>query len=231
MSVSKQLYQLQEIDLELEANEQALSQIASQLGESQAVVRAQTKLASENQRLQELKRQQQSLEWEIDDLTNKLAVVQKKLYGGSIKNPKELASLQHEVEGFKSKRGHLEDEALEVMEQVELTASSIATLNNDIKSLTAEWQSQQQQLSNNMEELKATQSDLKRKRQALSAGIDPETIEFYNTLKRRRGTTVARVEQGICRGCRISLSTGELQQVRGGRLVQCSNCGRILFLA
>ena len=83
MSVSKQLYQLQEIDLELEANEQALSQIASQLGESQAVVRAQTKLASENQRLQELKRQQQSLEWEIDDLTNKLAVVQKKLYGGS----------------------------------------------------------------------------------------------------------------------------------------------------
>jgi hypothetical protein len=231
MSVSKQLYQLQEIDLELEANEQALSQIASQLGESQAVVRAQTKLASENQRLQELKRQQQSLEWEIDDLTNKLAVAQKKLYGGSIKNPKELASLQHEVEGFKSTRGHLEDKALEVMEQVELTASSIATLNTAIKSLTAEWQSQQQQLSNNMEELKATQSDLKRKRQALSAGIDPETIEFYNTLKRRRGTTVARVEQGICHGCRISLSTGELQQVRGGRLVQCSNCGRILFLA
>jgi predicted nucleic acid-binding Zn-ribbon protein len=231
MSVSKQLYQLQEIDLELEANEQALSQIASQLGESQAVVRAQTKLASENQRLQESKRQQQSLEWEIDDLTNKLAVAQKKLYGGSIKNPKELASLQHEVEGFKSTRGHLEDKALEVMEQVELTASSIATLNTAIKSLTAEWQSQQQQLSNNMEELKATQSDLKRKRQALSAGIDPETIEFYNTLKRRRGTTVARVEQGICHGCRISLSTGELQQVRGGRLVQCSNCGRILFLA
>ena len=231
MSVSKQLYQLQEIDLELEANEQASSQIASQLGESQAVVRAQTKLASENQRLQELKRQQQSLEWEIDDLTNKLAVVQEKLYGGSIKNPKELASLQHEVEGFKSKRGHLEDGALEVMEQVELTASSVATLNNDIKSLTAEWQSQQQQLSNNMEELKATQSDLKRKRQALSASIDPETIEFYNKLKRQRGTTVARVEQGICRGCRISLSTGELQQVRGGRLVQCSNCGRILFLA
>jgi predicted nucleic acid-binding Zn-ribbon protein len=231
MSVSRQLSQLQDIDLELEANEQALSQIASQLGESQVVVKAQTKLASETQRLQGLQKQQQSLEWDIDDLTNKLVVIQDKLYSGSIKNPKELASLQHEVEGFKSKRGHLEDEALEVMEQVELTTSSIATLNNEIRGLTAEWQSQQQQLSNNMEELKATQSDLKRKRQALSASIDPQTIEFYNKLKRQRGTTVARVEQGICRGCRISLSTGELQQVRGGGLVQCSNCGRILFLA
>ncbi|MEE8619379.1 MAG: C4-type zinc ribbon domain-containing protein [Dehalococcoidales bacterium] len=35
----------------------------------------------------------------------------------------------------------------------------------------------------------------------------------------------------MCRGCRISLSAAELQQARSGSLVQCSNCGRILFLA
>ena len=231
MSVAKQLYQLQEVDLELEANEQALRQIASQRGESQAVVKARIKLTSENQRLEELKQQQQSLEWEIDDLANKLAPAQEKLYGGNIRNPKELTNLQHEVEGFKAKREQLENKALEVMEQVELAMASVATLNNDIKSLTAEWQSQQQQLSNNMEELKATQSDLKRKRQALSASIDPETIESYDKLKKQKGTVVAKVEQGICRGCRISLSTTELQQARSGSLVQCSNCGRILFLA
>ena len=40
----------------------------------------------------------------------------------------------------------------------------------------------------------------------------------------------ARVEQGICRGCRISLPTTDLQQARSGKLVQCSSCGRILFL-
>jgi predicted nucleic acid-binding Zn-ribbon protein len=231
MSVAKQLYQLQEVDLELEANEQALRQIASQLGESQTVVKARTKLASENRRLEELKRQQQSSEWEIDDLVNKLAPAQEKLYGGSIKNPKELTNLQHEVEGFKAKREQLEDKALEVMDQIELTDSSVATISNELKSLEAEWQSQQQQLSNNMEELKSIQSDLKHKREALSTSIDSETIESYDKLKKHKGTAVARVEQGICRGCRISLSTAELQQARGGSLVQCSNCGRILFLA
>jgi len=231
MIVSKQLYQLQEVDLELEATEQALRQIASQLGESQAVVRAQTRLASENQRLEELKGQQHSLEWEIDDLVSKLAPAQEKLYGGSIRNPKELSNLQHEVEGFKSKREQLEEKALEVMEQVELIEASIANTSNELKRLEAEWQSQQEQLSNNMEELKTTLSDLQHKREALSTSIDSEAIEFYDTLKKHKGTAVSKVEQGICRGCRISLSAAELQQARSGNLVQCSNCGRILFLA
>lgn len=231
MSVAKQLHQLQEIDLELETNEQALRQIASQLGESQAVVRARTKLASENQRLEELKRQQHSLEWEIDDLVNKLAPAQERLYGGSIRNPKELTNLQHEVDGLKSKREQLEDKALEVMEQVELIEAGVATISKDSKRLEAEWQSQQQQLSNNMKELKTTLSDLKHKRQSLSTGIDPEAIEFYDKLKKQKGTAVAKVEQGICHGCRISLSAAELQQARSANSVQCSNCGRILFLA
>ena len=49
MSVAKQLYQLQEVELEIESNEQALKQITSQLGENQAVVRVQTKLAQAQQ--------------------------------------------------------------------------------------------------------------------------------------------------------------------------------------
>ncbi|GAI30582.1 unnamed protein product [marine sediment metagenome] len=73
MSVAKQLYQLQEVELELESNEQAVSQIANQLGKNQAVVRAQNELTLEHQRLEELTRQQHSAEWEIEDLVNKLA--------------------------------------------------------------------------------------------------------------------------------------------------------------
>ena len=231
MSVAKQLYQLQEVDLQLEANDQALSQITSQLGESQTVVRARNKLTSESQRLEGLKRQQHSLEWDIDDLTTKITAIEEKLYGGRISNPKELSSLQHEVEGLKSKRNQLEDKALEIMEQVEIAEASVANLNSELKRLEAEWQSQQQQLSNNMEELKGLRSDLKHKRQTLSADINSETIEFYDRLKKQKGTAVAKVEQGLCRGCLISLSATQLQQARASSLVQCSNCGRILFLA
>lgn len=231
MSVAKQLYQLQEVDLELESNEQALSQIVSQPGESKAVARAQAKLTSERQRLEELSHQQRSAEWEIDDLSNKISAVEEKLYGGRIGNPKELANLQHDVETLKARRNQLEDKALAIMEQVEQVTASVASQSSELKTLEADWRSQQQQLSTEMERLKTKLSELNYKRQLLSAEINPQTIEFYSELKKHKGTAVAKVEQGICRGCRISLPTAELQRTRDDSLVQCSSCGRILFLA
>ncbi len=231
MSVTKQLYQLQDVDLELESNEQAIRQIASQLGEGAAVVRTQNKLALEHQHQEELNRQQHSVEWEIDDLTSKLTAAEKELYSGKIGNPKELSNLQHEIDGLKAKRNQLEDKALEVMDQVELTTKSVATLNSELEALEAEWHKQQQQLSANLKQLQTMLSNLKHKRQLLTAEIDPQAIEAYHEVKKQRGTAVAKVEQGICRGCRISLPVTELQRARSGSLVQCSSCGRILFVA
>lgn len=233
MSVAKQLYQLQEVDLEIESNEQALKQIASQLGESQAVVRTRAKLALENQHLEELGRQQHSIEWEIDDLTGKLTTLEQKLYSGKISNPKELANLQHEVDGLKVKRNQLEDKTLEIMELVEATTAGVNALNSELGDLEAEWRRRQRQLSDDMEQLKTTLSHLGDNRELLSAEIDkidPQAVEFYHGLKKQKGRAVAKVVQGICRGCRISLPSIDLQRARGGSLVQCSSCGRILFL-
>ena len=231
MTVAKQLYQLQEVDLELDSTEQALKQIASQLGESEEVVRTRDRLESERQRLEELKRQQHPLEWEIDDIGTKLTAIEEKLYSGTIGNPKELANLQHEADGLKLRRSRLEDKTLDIMDRVEQTTASVATISGELKTLEDNWQSQQQQLSAEMERLKATLSALEHKRQLLSAEIDPEVIELYRALRKQKGTAVAKVEQGICCGCRLLLSATELQRARGGSLTQCSSCGRILFLA
>ncbi len=231
MSVAKQLYRLQEIDLELESNEQALNQIASQLGESQAVTGAQAELKLEHQHLEELKREQHSAEWEVDTLITKLTTSEEKLYSGSIKNPKELTNLQHEIDSLKTTRNRLEDKALEIIDQVELAETSVASLSSKLNQLEAEWHRQQQQLSSRMEQLKTILSDLEHKRQLLLAKIDPQTVEFYDKLKKQKRIAVAKVEQGICLGCRISLPITDLQQARSDNLVQCSSCGRILFLA
>ncbi len=231
MSVTKQLYQLQEVDLELESNEQALNQIVSQLGESEAVVATRNKLAMEHQRIEELNRLQHSLEWEIDDLTGKLATAEEELYSGRIRNPKELTNLQYDIDGLKSKRDQLENKALETMSQVEITMKNSVTIDSELKVLEAGWHSQQQQLSAKLEQLKTVLTNFKHKRQLMIAEIDPQATEVYHELKKRKGTAVAKVEQGICYGCHISLPVTELQRARSGGLVRCSSCGRILFLA
>ena len=231
MSVANQLYQLQKLDLELESNEQALEQIVSQLGESETVVRVQNKLTLEHQRLEELRHQQHSAEWEIDGLSNKTSVAEEKLYGGRIGNPKELANLEHEVETLKARRNQVEDKALAIMEQVEVAAASVASKSSELKALEAEWRNQQRELSAGMEQLKTILSELNYKRQLLLAKIDPQAVELYNELKKQKRAAMAEVEQGICCGCRISLPITDLQRVRSDSLVRCSSCGRILFLA
>ena len=230
MSIAKQLYQLQEVDLEIEANEQALRRLVSQLGENRTVVEAQTKLTSEQRRLDELKHQQRSAEWEIDSLVSKITAAEEQLYSGRIKNPKELTNLQHEVDILKAKRDQLENRALEIMDQVELAEANVAATGNEFNKLDAEWHRQQQQLSTDIEALKSKLSDLSQKRQLMSAEIDPQAVVVYDKLRKQKGQAVAKVEQGICRGCRISLPSSELQQARSGSLVHCSSCGRILFL-
>jgi predicted nucleic acid-binding Zn-ribbon protein len=231
MSLAKQLYQLQELDLEIESNERALKQIASQMGESQEVLKIQNQLQSERQRLEELGHKQHSAEWEIGDIATKLTAAEETLFSGRIKNPKELTNLQREVDVLKARRNQLEDKALEIMDQVEQSETRVAKISSELEILTAEWQRQQQQLAEESEKLRAMLSDLKHKRQLLAGELDPQAVEFYQELREKKGTAVARVEQGICWGCRISLPTTELQQARGGDLVQCSSCGRILFLA
>ena len=231
MTTAKQLYQLQEVDLELESNEQALNRTVSQIGESEAVARTQDKLTAEQQQLEESKRQQQSIEWEIDDLDTKLKSAEEELYSGRVKNPKELTNLQHEADSLKTRRAQLEDKALEIMEQVELATKSVATLENELKLLVSEWQNQQKVLKENLGHIKTVISDLNIKREQIAADIDARTYDAYQQSRKQKKTAVARVEQGICRGCRISLPVNELQQVRSGSLVRCSSCGRILFLA
>jgi len=231
MSVARQLHQLQEIDLKLESNEQALRQLASQLGESQAVVGARNEFASERQCLEELRRQQHAAEWEIDDLVNKLTTAEEKLYSGGVRNPKELTNLQHEVDELKARRSQLEDSALEIMDQVELAMTMVENMSGQLERLETEWHGQQEQLSGEIQQLKTTLYNLEHERQLLLTKIDPQSIEFYVELKKQKGTAVAKVEQGVCHGCRISLPTTDLQQARSGNLVQCSSCGRILFLS
>ena len=231
MNLASQLYQLQELDLEIESDERALKEVTAQLGESQAVLKSQSQLESEQKRLEELKHKQHTAEWEIDDITGNITAVEEKLFSGKVQNPKELSSLQQDVDMLKKRRGRLEEKALDVIEQVEQSEAAVADITAELKTLTTDWQSQQKQLTEEKERLKAALADLKEKWQKLAGGIAPETVEFYQQLKRAKGTAVVRVEQGICRGCRLSLPTTDLQRVRGNNLVQCSSCGRILFLA
>jgi uncharacterized protein len=231
MSIARDLYQLQEVDTALETNLQAQKKVSAQIGESQLVLKAKAKLDEELKNLERLAAQQKSTEWEIDDLTAKIKDTEKKLYGGKIFNSKELGSLQQETDELKKRRSGLEDKSLGLMDELEALRKAIDSSQEELAKLQAQWQAQQKQFVIELMQLKAAQAVHETNRQQIAALIDADTLFTYQELRKRKGVAVAKVEQGICQGCRITLPNTDLQRAKGGGVVRCSSCGRIIFLA
>ncbi len=232
MGQARQLYELQEVDLDLDGERLALAQVESQIGESEALARARGGLEVEERRAVQLESEQRGVEWQVDDLQAKITPLRQQLYSGTVKSPKELTSLQREVELFEAQRISLEDRVLEIMTQVEAAHDSIKEKRSELAQIEEEWRHTQEQLSKEQEGLKAALIVLEQRRGTLLVRIDPKDVELYQVLReRKQGRAVASVGQGMCQGCRITLPLADLQRVReGGGLVQCSSCGRILYM-
>jgi len=233
VSMARQLYELQEFDLEIEAKRETLEQIEEQLGDSEALVEMKANLARQEEQLARLVGEQRALEWQVDDLSEKIALEEDKLYGGSVRNPKELSDLQQEVEHLKQRRRELEDRMLDIMSEIETTEAKITAQSGQIQEMEQKWQEEQDSLQAEKSRLLSELTTLDEKRRATVAQIDPDSLDLYERLiQTRQGRAVAKVEQGMCQGCRISLPMTELQQARGGQqLVQCGSCGRILYIS
>lgn len=231
MTVTRQLFQLQELDTEIEQKDLTLNQKQNQLGNRKVLDAAQQQLAADQKRLDELSHQHREAEAEVTDLLTKIAEIEGKLYSGRITNPKELTSLQHEVSTMKARSDALENTTLEIIDRVEEVERIVATATDDLKKLEEDWRQQQKQLSEDINSLDASLEKLHKQRRELVGQIDTATVNLYEKIRKQKKQAVAKVEQGICRACRISLSASALQKARSGQPIQCGTCGRILYIS
>jgi predicted nucleic acid-binding Zn-ribbon protein len=230
METTRQLYQLQEIDIEIEQAEQSLAEKNAQLGNRDTLNMAMQKFTAGQKHLDDLKHQRRDVEGQMNDILSKIKDAEKQLYGGKVTNPKELANLQHEINNLKSQNDTIENKALSIIDQVEAAEKSVAAVNSEYKAIEEAWQRRQKQLAVEVEELKAKLTELKPERAQMAGQIEAPVLALYHKLRLQKKTALARVEQGICRSCRISLSASAFQRARNGQPVQCSTCGRILYI-
>jgi predicted nucleic acid-binding Zn-ribbon protein len=230
MTLAKTLYDLQQIDLNIQKEQETLEDINRQIGESEALAQASAELLAEKKHLAETEKQQRDLEYEIDDLRSSIKKLNDKLYGGKEKNPKELVSLEKELEIFKSKLRQKEDDLLDLMAEIEAVQDKIKINSGRLDNLEEQWRQEQKELTQQQARVKSRLSDLNRTRKAMASDIARQALELYEGIRSRKGQAVAKIEQGRCQGCRLNLAVNELQRARAGDLIQCSSCGRILCL-
>ena len=84
------------------------------------------------------------------------------------------------------------------------------------------------------EELRAGAAELEKLKEAVetaAAKVDPALIERYNRVKQNRTMPVAELKDGRCMGCNMELPSRDLAKLKkSGAIVECENCGRILYL-
>jgi uncharacterized protein len=230
MAQSKHLYELQKSDLDIEMSQAALRQLVAKLGESQALVEARTGVEAEEARLEKVRAEHRSLEEEVEKLAARTKSESERLYGGKVKSPKELSSIEQEVKALKGKKRELEDRLLELMEQSDHMQTAVKEKRERLRQVEERWREEQQQFTAEKTDLEEGLESLEERRQVLASAVGAEELRLYDMLRRSKGQAVVRIELGRCQGCRLTLSVAELQQARTGKIMQCHSCGRILYL-
>ncbi len=65
---------------------------------------------------------------------------------------------------------------------------------------------------------------------ALAKAVDPQLLEAYRQVKRNHALAVVEVVGNKCSGCNMELPAVADRRLREQELVECDNCGRILYL-
>jgi uncharacterized protein len=228
------LLELQEIDLsidrlrsrrdELESGEEA-RQARARLEEAEGRVGEQ-KLA-----LDSVEREVRRLEGEADSLGRKAAAEEQRLYDGSVANPKELESIQHEVANLKQRRSRVEDELLEQMMRREDMEERIRQAEAEVDEARARFAEIQGESVHELEEIGRSLATRTVEREQLAPEFDEELLELYQDLRQqKRGVGVAALEDGVCQGCHQKLSALEFERLkRTTGVKRCEYCRRILM--
>lgn len=231
MVTAPELYALQETDQALDKAQARLAEIESELVESEEMILAREEVDRQSSVVAEIRSRLTDAEWSVDEVRDKASEVEGKLYGGTITNPKELADLNADLSSLKGQVGKREDVLLGLLMDMDEAESQLAAKRDAYSRIEADWNVNQHSLLSEKAQLEPLIAELQARRDSQAPSFDRSTLRLYDLLRERHGGyAVARVERGMCQGCRITLPVSILQKVRSGMaLVQCVSCERILF--
>lgn len=230
MSASLGLFRLQQVDRQIDRAIARLDSIQKTLENDKDLKSAQTLYATANDANLRALHAMKNAEAEVNGLKIKIEQVESSLYGGSVKNPKELQDLQKDIASLKKHLVTLEERELEAMLVSESAGAELEKGKTNLELVQARLGNEHKKLIDEQNELKKQLESLGQEREASLAPIDVSLLASYEDLrKQKRGVAVTEVEDGACASCGTTLNAALQQNARSQKLAYCPSCGRILF--
>ena len=230
MNRAQSLLELQKIDRVLDALGGRLRSIASELAENaqlaaaaQSVLEAETVTADVDRRLR-------SVNLDRSGLKEHIGSEESKLYGGKVKAPKELQSLELELAALRRRLAVLDDDSLALMlerDSAGETLDAAVKRRHEIEHAAGD---RSRQLASERADFEAKRDTLTARRDAAAGRIDGPSLAGYDKIRRaKHGIAVAELRADGCGACGIQLPRSAVEKARqSDSLVRCPGCGRIL---
>jgi len=230
MSQMSMLWQLQLVDSERLRKRRALIDAEASLGETPALQQARATMVLEETALGHWRGRLRDLDLKLKSLNGRIKKNEQRLYSGGVRNPKELQSLQADLEHLRRRHDKTEDGFLQAMTEVDDREALVSEARSVFGQIETRWKAEQDALSATISQIRGELGVLEGRSRELRSSIDKADLGLYDSLLQSKGNLAVTVLKGeLCGGCRVRVPSGLAQRVRQGReLVLCNNCGRII---
>lgn len=232
MSQPFKLYRLQQTDSQLDALRARLHETQMALDDNRGVQQAEAARYDMELALVKAQKVLHKVEEEVKAVQLKLEQTESTLYGGKVRNPKELQDLQKENAALKRQIGLLEDHQLDEMLAVEEAEKLHKLAMTSLEEIQKKDALQKKDLSETKARQEKELSSLESERQAIAATISADDLLIYDQIrKQKRGVAVSKISDNACASCGSTLTPSQIQAASNpNQLSRCSFCGRILYV-
>jgi len=231
MSAALGLYRLQQVDSQIDQIQARQKWIQDTLQNDVSLRTASQAFAAAGSKFNDTSRLLKQSEAEVEKQRTKIEQTEASLYGGSVRNPKELQDLQKDIVSLKKYLETLEERELEAMLTAETVEKELEASKMELERTQAKVHEQNRDLSLENENLSKDLERLRRERNAVISDLAGSIVAMYDQLrKQRRGLAVATISDSACAACGTTLTPAQQQSAHStSQLFNCPSCGRILY--
>lgn len=229
-SVLENLAALQEIDRRNRERQLELNEIERETAAQQALLdekRRHVELLREETGAVGLRRRELEAQLQQDEQRMK----ERRMRLGRLRNDKEVAALQREIEVAKDANARLEEEVLTLIEQVEALEGSLSEAEGELAALAESATALGESGGGRVQQLRTEIESDTVERNLIAARLGDGIRKKYEQIfARRGGVAVVEVRDGSCRGCNMNIPPQLCIEIQRRQEVHvCPNCHRILF--